>query len=1105
MCRPYDSRPITATTASHRGSGEPAGEIDQSIAGAGTCATATIAAVANQAIVISSVEAYAQKSIAAGETIDFRVSSPVDYQLSIVRLGWDTDTSVRDWTLYTFPQASASQCSISPGSYVHVETALNPTAMFTELTLECWVRPFRTTSPSYWQGLISQHSYSGQCGFGLFLNDTNVPYYYFGNGGSFVPAWLRRAPSPLSAMQWHHVAAVLNAGSARLYVDGVQVDSARGVPAAVTPGPAPLRLGAYGDDSWGTSYFLDGDLAMPVIYRRALSGSEIAARAGVKPPQVPVDSAVIGCWPLDEERGALVADVSGCGRTGTIVNRGTWMIGGPGFDADGVPRFGTYNPDTDATRGHGLRLSSSDLYDCAWPISKDTNGDDLSYTLPSDCLPGVYVGRIIYADPNDQTTKRYDVTFVVRRATSRPYAPVLVLCSTNTWKAYNNAFQLHSFYDNHASGQPTYYQGFEMPWTFSTSAIPDTGGTAGGADPYLLFPNSNPNYSHLVRTERFLHVWLEQNGYDYDVISDRDLHSLPSILSNYRTLFIAGHSEYWTMESWSAVQSYLASGGNVIVASGNTMFWRVSYDNSVIECRKLPESVGGRPNAKYGELYHEHDHQRGGLMREAGYPGWQLTGLECDGYDYTSFPYVVTNRMHVLFHTPEAIAVQNGNQLGGPYGVGHEYDVTLNTLRTASFSGSTPPPMSPPDYTPSVLAQARSSISFDYAGVFNPNVTTLRVASEIAEWVWSSGGRVFSAGSIAASQALHADGKMAALFRNALHHNGVVFRLNVLAIGQDGHFDLRDFDGSAWSAGWDDHGAGFTDNPPTGVQWAPNSLAAMAITSAGSFYYKYNVGAGWSPWNDYGGTFQGRPAAVGWGRNRLDLFARGLDNRLWWKAWDGSTFTDWVDLGGPIGSDPAAISWEGRRLSVAVRGTGPNILYRNNINGTWSPGWTDMGGTGAPFTADFAYAPTMVVFGGNRLALFAVDTAGRAWVKHWDGTSWYPSLTGWIDLGWGGLAGRVHAASWGPDSYTVFGVGRDGRLKAKGWNGSSQTTWIDLGGSLVGEPAVASYRGSHLSVFGVAPDGRVQHLLWNGSTWSEWQDFGGTMRHSPAVFRWVRT
>src|SRR5262245_585542 len=1091
--------------------GESAIDTDQSVAALCTCETATIAAVANAATVISNVEAYAEKCVTAGEKISFRVSSPVPYQLSIVRLGWDTDSPLRDWTLHTFPQAPASQQSIRPGSYVHVETAFNPTATFTQLTLECWVRPFRELAGGYWQGLISQHTNPvggvGQCGFGLFLTDTNVPCLYFGNGGAFKSEWFRSAPSPLSKLEWHHVAAVFDAGTARLYVDGVLVDSACGFPAAVTPGPAPLRLGAYGD-STGTSFFLDGDLAMPVIYRRALSGAEIATRACMRQPQVPVDSAVIGCWPLNEERGTVVADVSGCGRTGMIVNRGTWMIGGPGFNAAGVPRHGYYNPDTDAARGHGLRRSSSDLYDCAWPISQ-------SYTLPSNCLPGVYVGRIIY-----NTDQRYDVTFVVRRATSRPHAPVLVLCNTSTWLAYNRPFGLFSLYDNHgptpeptpdnqlpvATGQPTYYQGIEMPWTRGES--PKLGEI--GADPYLFLQNGlGINYGHEVRAERHLHVWLEMNGYDYDVVSDRDLLSDPSILSNYRTIFIAGHSEYWTREGWSAVRSYLASGGNVIVASGNTMFWRVSYDDSVMECRKKGQADGERPNAEWGELYHEHDHQRGGLMREAGCPGWQAIGLESVGYSGVFYPYKVTEPTHAFFQTPEKIEVVCGTALGGAFAVGHEWDARLDSIPEDYYRH----PDIPPDYRPVTLAKAPSGEAYDYE--WNYVQRDNLVMSEIVEWVWGSGGRVFSAGSIAAPKALHDDQKMAALFRNALHHNGVVFRSNALAIGQDGHFNLRSYDGSAWSANWDDHGAGFTGNPPTGVQWAPNSLAAMAITSAGSFYYKYNVGAGWSPWNDFGGTFQGRPAAVGRGRNRLDLFARGLDNHLWWKSWDGSTFTGWVDLGGSVGSDPAAISWEGNRLSVAVCGTAGNILYRYNINGTWSPGWTDMGGVGVPWRV-FTYAPTMVFFGGKRLALFAVDQTGRVWMKHWDGTSWYPSLTTWVDLGSGGLGSgglsRVHVASWGNDSYTVFAVGRkDGRLRVRQWNGSdwepSQTEWVNLGGSLVGEPAVAPFRGSHISVFGVAPDGRVQHLLWNGSYQSQsaWEDFGGTMRHSPAVFRWVGT
>ena len=43
--------------------------------------------------------------------------------------------------------------------------------------------------------------------------------------------------------------------------------------------------------------------------------------------------------------------------------------------------------------------------------------------------------------------------------------------------------------------------------------------------------------------------------------------------------------------------------------SGNTMFWRVSFDETdeVMECRKFGGGIGGRGVAKIGELYHSHD------------------------------------------------------------------------------------------------------------------------------------------------------------------------------------------------------------------------------------------------------------------------------------------------------------------------------------------------------------------------------------------------------------------------------------------------------------------------------------------------------------------
>ena len=91
---------------------------------------------------------------------------------------------------------------------------------------------------------------------------------------------------------------------------------------------------------------------------------EVQARFADRGLHTPRGRAVLACWPLREERGDVVADASGHQRTGRIVNHGTWMIVGPAFEPNRVNEFSDdgYDPLTDPTRGHGLRLASDDLY-----------------------------------------------------------------------------------------------------------------------------------------------------------------------------------------------------------------------------------------------------------------------------------------------------------------------------------------------------------------------------------------------------------------------------------------------------------------------------------------------------------------------------------------------------------------------------------------------------------------------------------------------------------------------------------------------------------------------------------------------------------------------
>ena len=89
------------------------------------------------------LHAYAQKSVAAGEEVEFRVSSSVPYGLSIVQLGPDPENRDKDPILKTYRVEEPRTQPIHPGSYLHVAKALPVERRLSQLTLECWIRPFK--------------------------------------------------------------------------------------------------------------------------------------------------------------------------------------------------------------------------------------------------------------------------------------------------------------------------------------------------------------------------------------------------------------------------------------------------------------------------------------------------------------------------------------------------------------------------------------------------------------------------------------------------------------------------------------------------------------------------------------------------------------------------------------------------------------------------------------------------------------------------------------------------------------------------------------------------------------------------------------------------
>ena len=724
-------------------------------------------------------------SVTAGEVIEFHVSSTVPYQLSIYRLGTEVDNPSGDELVHVFPEARPVWQEIYPGSYIRVGGGLKVQESLTALTLECWVKPFRTDA---WAGLISEYDFQNVGSFSLMLSPGGRVAFYLGDGGPWQNQWLHESPDRIvQAGQWHHVVATWDGHDKTLWVDAQKVGQWLFSETVHASGIA-LRLAAYG---WNgkTNRFLDGDMALPVIYNTAFSEDEIRARFADRGLTLPAGTNVIACWPFSEERGDTVADLSSYNHQGQIINRATWMIGGPSFDAD-VARFGAYEPQEDTNRGHGLRFASDDLYDCRWEVSH-------SYRIPETSKPGVYVGRFQYEWKGVQHL--YHTTFIVKKAETAQKSPILVLCSTNTWKAYNHIpfpqpiqklmFEsqelvnsptrppAYSLYRKHAAGQGTYQVGLRIPWP--------------AAAPYLTH-GLTPTYSHLLRAERFFHVWLEESGYNYDVITDLDLHQNSDILDGYSCVVINGHSEYWSAPAYQTIERYLSNDGNVICFSGNTMFWRVSFndDGTVMECRKVDAPGYQISPDRRGETWHSQDRRRGGLMRESGFPAWKLIGLETFGWinihPEQFGPYHIEQANHFLFTLPEPVGIKRGDILGQasegglPAANGHEFDAQLSTILGIQ---NEPPPIGAPVLRlpegivrlakGTIYRQDLGSKTFDY---FMREVAFQdqdERGGEMIYWKRPEGGQVFNAGSIGTGWALSADPKLQQLLRNVLLHFGV--------------------------------------------------------------------------------------------------------------------------------------------------------------------------------------------------------------------------------------------------------------------------------------------------------------------------------------------
>jgi hypothetical protein len=236
---------------------------------------------------------------------------------------------------------------------------------------------------------------------------------------------------------------------------------------------------------------------------------------------------------------------------------------------------------------------------CSWntSFSIDTTG----------FVTGVYLVKLTTVEGHQQY-----VHFIVRDDSRT--ADILFVSSSSTMQAYNpwGGKSLYAF--NSTNLKPAITVSYNRPYA------PDYASEGAG--------------NVLAWDIKVLH-FLESQGLDVCYSDILDLHNAEP--SGCKCVLISGHSEYWSKQARSNLQSAASQGVNVLALAGNVCYCQVTFNAGVMTCNR----VGTDPNTGlfqrlnpeetfFGQTFTgwQNQHLPVDFVLAAGVPAWMLLGTQ---------------------------------------------------------------------------------------------------------------------------------------------------------------------------------------------------------------------------------------------------------------------------------------------------------------------------------------------------------------------------------------------------------------------------------------------------------------------------------------------
>ena len=557
-------------------------------------------------------------SVRPGQTIRFMVSCEESaYRAEIVRLR-HTDDSPRGPGFKTETLETSANGEyqgryqpIRKGSYGAIPH--NPLLDGSEgFTLQAWICP--TTPNKGVQGLLTKFSRTDESGYGLYIDEDGSLALWLGAGDKLSKV---RTGVAFHAWRWYLVTASYDPANndVRLYQKQQTPWPLPDADASVRQRVRPEALGASDEDlliaagrrltandSVVDNHF-NGKIDNPRILSCALENIE---EESLSSPYLVAD------WDFSLDIGSdRISDTGPNGFHGLVVNLPTRAVTGHSWNGDesdfkAAPR-----------QYAAIHFHDDDLEDARWEVG-------FEWTVPENWPSGVYSAHLQTDDAEDYVTffvvpvrARSRIAFLVPTLTYQIYANHRYIdlaramldrqgTESNTPQdQYMRKHGLLSGYDLHTDGSGACYSSRLRPFLNFRPR-------------YRMPPQSLAAFSprHLNGDMHLLH-WLDSKGFEYDVITDHDLHYAGvELLSPYRVILTGTHPEYWTAPMLDAMEGYQADGGRLMYLGGNGFYWITSFDPDRPHIAEVRRWRGTRAwEAAPGECYHSTTGEMGGIWR----------------------------------------------------------------------------------------------------------------------------------------------------------------------------------------------------------------------------------------------------------------------------------------------------------------------------------------------------------------------------------------------------------------------------------------------------------------------------------------------------------